>query len=120
MTPVSARKARKYFEAKLDFTTGPVELSDMIKRDENINIIDVRKSDDYAMGHIPRAVNLPEGSWNAFTGLSKDRLNVIYCYSEVCHLAASAAKFFADHDFPVMELEGGYDHWQRYDLPVEI
>jgi rhodanese-related sulfurtransferase len=118
MTLASAKKARKYFEAKLDFTTGPVELNDMINQKENINIIDVRKSDDYGRGHIPGAVNLPEESWHSLCGLSRKRVNIVYCYSEVCHLAA-AAKYFAEHNFPVMELEGGFKEWRPHNLPVE-
>ncbi|MHC4475315.1 MAG: rhodanese-like domain-containing protein [Planctomycetota bacterium] len=119
MTLVSAKKAKKYFEAKLNFTTGPVELNHMINHKENLNIIDVRKTEDYAKGHIPGAVSLPEGTWSTFSGLSRSRVNIVYCYSEVCHLAASAARFFAENDYPVMELEGGFDQWKHHNLPVE-
>ena len=119
MTVTSAKKARKFFEAKLNFTTGPVELNEMIKRGENITIIDVRGYADFAKGHIPRAISLPEEKWSTFTGLRKDRTNIVYCYSDVCHLAASAARYFAEHDFPVMELEGGFEQWHHYELPVE-
>ncbi|MHC4624286.1 MAG: rhodanese-like domain-containing protein [Planctomycetota bacterium] len=119
MTLVSTRKAKKYFEAKLNFTTGPVELNDMMNRNENIKVVDVRKTTDYAKGHIPGAINLPEDMWHTFCGLSRDRVNILYCYSEVCHLAASAARYFAEHDFPVMELEGGFDEWQHHNLPIE-
>jgi rhodanese-related sulfurtransferase len=119
MTLVDTKKATEFFEAKLNFTTGPFELSELIESDEKINIIDVRKAEDYASGHIPGAISLPKGAWTAFFGLSKDRANVVYCYSEVCHLAANAAKYFAEHDFPVMELEGGFEEWQRHGLPVE-
>jgi rhodanese-related sulfurtransferase len=119
MTIVSTKKARKYFEAKLNFTTGPTELNDMIRRKENINIVDVRKTEDYAGGHIAGAVNLPEDKWYTFGGLSREKVNIVYCYSEVCHLAAAAAKYFAENHFPVMELEGGFEEWKHYNLPVE-
>jgi len=118
MTLVSPKKAKKYFEAVLNFTTGPAELNEMITRGDNINIIDVRKTKDYETGHIPSAANLPEPQWNTFAGLTTDRVNIIYCYSEVCHLAASAAKYFAEYGFPVMVLEGGFEEWKAYNLPV--
>ena len=102
----------------MDFTTGPAELNEMINRGENINIIDVRKKDDFQTGHIPGAANLPEDEWSSFEGLTPGRVNVIYCYSEVCHLSTSAARFFAGHGFPVMELEGGFEQWNAYNLPV--
>ncbi|MHC4075272.1 MAG: rhodanese-like domain-containing protein [Planctomycetota bacterium] len=120
MMGVSAKKAKKYFEDKLNFTTGPVELNQMTERNEAINIIDVRKAEDYAKGHIPGAVNLPRERWSSFAGLTKDRVNIVYCYSEVCHLAAKAAREFAGHDFPVMELEGGFEGWQSHDMPVAV
>jgi rhodanese-related sulfurtransferase len=120
MTLVDTKKAKEFFEAKLSFTTGPFELKAQMDTDENINVIDVRHAEDYEYGHVPGAVNLPQDKWTTFSGLSKDRVNVIYCYSEVCHLAANAAKYFAEHDFPVMELEGGFEEWQRHGLPVEV
>jgi len=119
MTPADTKKATEFFEAKLNSTTGPIELDDMMRKEENINIIDVRRPEDYLNGHIPGAINLPKDEWTTFSGLSKGRVNIIYCYSEACHLAASAAKYFAEHDFPVMELEGGFEEWHRAGLPVE-
>ena len=119
MTLTSTSKATEFFRAKTEFTTGPVEVSLLIEADENINLIDVRKPEDYEKGHIPGALNLPRESWETFEGLSSDRLNVIYCYSHVCHMAAKGALFFSEHDYPVMELEGGFEEWRRHGLPVE-
>ncbi len=73
-------KAREFFEQKMTFTTGPVELNRMLK-DENINVIDVRAAEDFAKGHIPSAVNLPKDKWDSAQGLKKDKINVLYCYS---------------------------------------
>ena len=116
---ISTEKASRFFADKLEFTTGPVELYEMIRQKQNINIIDVRISEHYAMAHIPGAVNLPKEKWDTCHGLSKTSTNVVYCYSEVCHLAAAAAKIFADRGYPVIELEGGFDAWSAYDLPAE-
>ncbi|MHC4743058.1 MAG: rhodanese-like domain-containing protein [Planctomycetota bacterium] len=115
----STTKAIEFFRARMQFTTGPVELSSMIQADEHINIIDVRRPDDFEKGHIPGAINLPEESWPILEGLNRDRMNIVYCYSTVCHLAAKACLFFAEYDYPVMELEGGFEEWHRIGLPVE-
>ena len=119
MTLVSPKKASKYFRAKLDFTTGPMELNEMIKKGENVYIIDVREREDFAKGHIPNAINLPKGTWGNSSSLSREMVNIVYCYSEVCHLAAQAAGVFAEHGYSVMELEGGFEAWQHYELPIE-
>jgi len=91
----------------------------MIDRKENITIIDVRRPEDFSKGHTPGAINLPKENWTTFSGLSREKVNVIYCYSEVCHLAAAAAKYFAEHDFHVMEVQGGFEEWKLHNLPVE-
>jgi rhodanese-related sulfurtransferase len=113
-------RARAYFEDKLAFTTGPVDLDEAIKRgDPLINVVDVRRADDYAKGHIPGAVNLPKGRWDTLAGLKMGRVNVVYCYSQTCHLAANAALAFLDKGFPVMELEGGFAAWKDHGFDVE-
>ena len=119
ITMTDTSRAVRYFSAKLEFTTGPAELYTKIERGESINIIDVRKEEDYRKGHIPGAINLPKNRWGTFEGLSTDRKNIVYCYTEQCHLAASACKSFAEHGFPVMELEGGFETWKQHSLPVE-
>ena len=111
-------KAKEYFEAKMAFTTGPVELERMIRQAESINIVDLRAVEDYAKGHIPGSVNLPKDKWNSLVGLQKDKINVLYCYSQVCHLAATAAVEFAGKGYPVMELEGGFRAWKEHKLEI--
>ncbi|ULA69063.1 MAG: Sulfurtransferase [Nitrospira sp.] len=111
-------KAKEFFEAKMAFTTGPVELERMIKNKE-VNVVDVRAAEDYAEGHIPGAVNLPKDQWHSLKGLRKDKTNVLYCYSQVCHLAATAAVQFAEQGYPIMELEGGWRWWKDDGFDVE-
>src|SRR4051812_6197975 len=114
-----AQKAHEYFSKKMAFTTGPVELERMMKQGENINIVDVRAADDYAQGHIPGAMNLPKDKWSTLQGLRKDKTNVLYCYTLVCHLAAAAAVEFSAKGYPAMELEGGFQTWKEYDMEIE-
>lgn len=110
--------AKAYFESKMAFTTGPVELERSLKSGE-VNVIDVRAADDFRRGHIPGAKNLPEASWTTLQGLDSDKPNVLYCYSQVCHLAAKAAVQFTSRGYPVIELEGGFAGWKENDLPIE-
>jgi rhodanese-related sulfurtransferase len=112
-------KARVYFENKLAYTTGPVELEHALKSGGRFNVVDVRESDDFARGHIPGAINLPKENWDNATGLQKDRLNIFYCYSQTCHLATNAALRFAKEGYPVMELEGGFDGWKHHEYDIE-
>jgi rhodanese-related sulfurtransferase len=120
ITPIQdAQKARAYFENKVAFTTGPIELSRQLES-RTFNVVDVRQAEDYEKGHIPGAVNLPKDSWeNAARSLSRDKTNVVYCYSQQCHLAANACVAFASKGYPVMELEGGFETWKENELRVE-
>ena len=122
MTPTltqDATKALEFFESKVAFTTGPVELDRMIKTHADIAIIDVRAEEDYEKGHVPGAINLPKEKWGTLQGLEKNKTNVVYCYSQQCHLAANACVEFARNGYPVMELEGGFDAWKEHDLDVD-
>jgi len=116
----SAREAKKYFHDKVCFSTGPAELYQQIKQhDPSINIIDVRSGNDFEKGHIPHACSLPMNKWSTMQGLQKDKVNIVYCYHEDCHLAAKAALQFAEKGFPVMELDGGWASWQQGHFDVE-
>lgn len=112
-------RAHEFFESRLDFTRGPIELNEMIKSGEELNIVDVRRAEDFAKGHIPGAVNLPKDRWPSFKGLSKDRPNVVYCYSGVCQLSTEAARYFVEHDFPAILLTGGIEKWKAHGLSME-
>lgn len=119
----SAVSAKKYFQDKMGFTTGPVELERWVKQGQPVNIVDVRAAEDFAEGHIPGAVNVPKGQWDdpkiVKSRLRKDKINVLYCYSQVCHLAATAAVGFASKGYPVMELEGGWRWWKNDGFAIE-
>lgn len=113
-------EAKAFFEDKLQFTAGPVDLDRMMREESgDFTIIDVRAEDDYAEGHVPGAINLPEEKWGTLAGLRKNMRNVVYCYSLTCHLAARACLEFAEKGFPVIELEGGFATWKEKDFPIE-
>lgn len=113
-------RAREHFQAKVNFTTGTHEVLGLIERGGNdVAIVDVRLPSDYRAGHIPGAINLPKGRWESAKGLSKDKLHVLYCYSQTCHLAAEAAVELLKQGYRVQEMEGGYATWTAAGYPVE-
>jgi len=110
-------KAKEHFEAKLAFTTGPMELEHMM-RDGEVNVVDVRAAEDYDREHIPGSVNLPRDRWKTHEGVTKDKTNVVLCYSIVCHLAARACVELAAEGYSVMELDGGFKSYKEHKLPT--
>jgi rhodanese-related sulfurtransferase len=119
MMVVSPNKALEYFETKLEFQIDPNGLNHAIENHEEFNIIDVRDEETFRKGHIPGAINLPKDRWQSFEGLTHDKPNIIYCYSITCMLATKACKQFAHNGYPVMELFGGFEEWQKGKFPVE-
>lgn len=112
------QKAREHFAAKQSFTTGTHELAGMIDAKADVVIVDVRLPADFRKGHVPGAVNLPKGKWQTGAGLSKDKLNVLYCYNQTCHLAAAAALELLALGYPVVEMEGGFATWEANSYPI--
>lgn len=111
--------ARAYFTQKAAATTGTHELLGMIDRKEDIVIVDVRFPTDFRKSRIPGAINLPKGKWHDGAGLAKDRLNILYCYNQTCHLAAEAALELLAQGYPVVEMEGGFATWEANGYAIE-
>jgi rhodanese-related sulfurtransferase len=119
MQTQDVQAAKQYFAQKVAYTTGPFEVDGMIRRGESVTIVDVRLPRDYAQGYIPGAVNLPQGRWHTLAGVPKDRKAILYCYNQTCKLAAAAAVELASRGIAVVEMEGGFDAWERNGLKVE-
>lgn len=119
MSSYDIEDAKRFFAAKLAYTTGPHELAHMIETNQDIVVVDVRLPSDYRAGHVPGAVNLPKGTWHRPNGLRKDVVNILYCYAQTCHLAAEAAVQLAAQGYPVVEMEGGFPAWEANGGRVE-
>lgn len=114
------QRAKEFFENRIAFTVGPVELKEMIEKDRNsIEIIDVRSREYYDKGHIPSAVSIPGSEIQMHLNkLSKDKINVVYCYSQQCHLGSKTALVLLENGYPVIELEGGFNEWKNSDFDI--
>lgn len=118
--------AFRYFEAELNFTAGPGTARRVSDGREEGVIVDLRRSEHFAEGHIPGAINLPfdkydsfDGDQKEFSGLSKDKINYVYCYELLCNLSQRAAKKFAELGYPVKEIRGGYKSYEEHGYPIE-
>ena len=115
-----SKKAKEFFLNKLSFMIGPYELKEKIEENiENINIVDVRKYDDYIDGHIPFAIHVPfENLEEHLVMFEKKKVNIIYCYSAFCKLADYAAFKLAHENDPVQVLHGGFLTWEKAKMDV--
>jgi len=86
-----------------------------------VDVIVVDTAHGHSQGVLDRVqwVKIPEEEWGTARGLSRDKLNIVYCYSHVCHLGAKAALEFAIQGYPVMEMDGGFQGWKDNHLDTE-
>jgi rhodanese-related sulfurtransferase len=121
------KKAVEFFENELSFKTNPHGVKAVLEgKVKNVTIVDVRSAKDFAKGHIPGAVNIPwehhksfEGDETEFPQLRKDGHNYVYCYTLLCNLAQKAAIKFASLGYPVKEIVGGFEEWEKHKLPIQ-
>lgn len=88
---------------------------------EGAYVVDVREPYEYAMGHVPGAVNIPLGRLTAEVGkLPKDRKLVVVCASG--GRSSQASEYLVGHGFAkekVGNLEGGTYGWMSAGFEVE-
>jgi ArsR family transcriptional regulator len=89
-------------------------------RDGLVTVLDVRPEDEFAAGHLPRAVNIPLAALSKrLREIPKSREVVAYCRGPYCVLAFEAVALLRKRGFAVRRLEDGYPEWREAGLPVE-
>lgn len=84
---------------------------------DNYQLIDVRSANEYAIGHIPGAINIPLEQVESRTGdLAKNRLVVLTCQSG--QRARIAADLLAPSRSGILVLEGCTSGWRSSGLPL--
>jgi len=118
---IDSEKLEKYFKLKLAAETGPFGLKAMLDdKTVKVTVLDVRKPEDFKMGHIPGAVNIPSADLELkYKILNKKFRTVVYCYNITCFSATKAALFLAKKGYWSTQLVGGYDSYKQAGLPVE-
>jgi rhodanese-related sulfurtransferase/DNA-binding transcriptional ArsR family regulator len=82
-------------------------------------ILDVRPEDEYAAGHLPRAINIPLRELSRrLSRLPKGREIVAYCRGPYCVLAFEAVAFLRERGWKARRLEDGFPEWKAAGLPV--
>lgn len=100
----------------------PVQREDLLSRlrDGLVTVLDVRPEDEFALGHLPGALNIPLGELDRrLSELPTDREVVAYCRGPYCVLSFEAAAALRARGFNVRRLEDGFPEWKAAGLPVE-
>ncbi len=95
------------------------EFAAAVKADKKAVVLDVRRPDEFAAGHIEGAILLnflDTVSFNA--GVEKlDKSKTYYIYCRSGRRSNNAAVLMQKKGFTVFDLGGGFLSWQRYNLP---
>lgn len=89
-------------------------------KDGLVTVLDVRPSEEYAVGHIPGALNVPLNEIEQHVAnLPKEQEVIAYCRGEYCVFAFEAVAALRKKGFTARRLEEGYPEWKAAGLPVE-
>ncbi len=95
------------------------ELSQRL-RDGLVTVLDVRPEDEYAAGHVSKAINIPlRELTRRLRQIPKKREVVAYCRGPYCVLAFEAVAILRGRGFKVRRLEDGYPEWKAAGLPTD-
>jgi rhodanese-related sulfurtransferase/DNA-binding HxlR family transcriptional regulator len=109
-----------YFHARDNLE--PVSRQELLQRMRKrlITVLDVRPEDEFALGHLPGALNIPVSELEQRLGeLRKSHEIVAYCRGAYCVLSYQAVEALRRRGFKVRRLEEGYPEWRAAGLPVE-
>jgi rhodanese-related sulfurtransferase/DNA-binding transcriptional ArsR family regulator len=109
-----------YFRARDELE--PVAADELVTRlrEESVVLLDVRPEDEYGLGHLPGALNIPLRELERrLSELPRRREIVAYCRGPYCVLSFEAVAALRARGFKVRRLEEGFPEWKAAGLPIE-
>jgi ArsR family transcriptional regulator len=84
-----------------------------------VTVLDVRPEDEFALGHLPGALNIPLRALETrLSELNPAQEIVAYCRGPYCVLSYEAVAQLRARGFKVRRLEDGLPEWRAAGLPV--
>lgn len=109
-----------YFRARDELE--PVSREDLMARlhDGLVTVLDVRPEDEFNLGHVPGALNIPLAQLERhLADLPRNREVVAYCRGPYCVLSFEAVAVLRARGFKARRLVDGLPEWKASGLPVE-
>jgi ArsR family transcriptional regulator len=115
------RILRGHFHARDELE--PVSRAELAERMKQglVTVLDVRPEDEFALGHLPGARNVPLSRLKRrLSKLDRDTEIVAYCRGPYCVLSFEAVAQLRRLGFKARRLQDGLPEWKAAGLPVEI
>lgn len=112
---------RSYFHERDELE--PVSRAELVARMKQglITVLDVRPGDEFALGHLPGARNIPLSQLKRrLSRLDRGTEIVAYCRGPYCVMSFEAVALLRKRGFKARRLEDGLPEWKAAGLPVEI
>ncbi|MEY9626383.1 ArsR/SmtB family transcription factor [Sinorhizobium fredii] len=100
----------------------PVSREELLQRldDGDVTLLDVRPEDEFSLGHLPGALNVPLGKLEQrLAELPTDHEIVAYCRGPYCVLSFEAVAALRAKGYRVRRLEDGFPEWKAAGYAVE-
>ena len=100
----------------------PVSHEDLLDRtrDGLVTVLDVRPKDEFELGHLPGAVNIPLDELESRLSEIDDAQEVIaYCRGPYCVMSFEAVSALREKGFSARRMEDGIPEWRAAGLPLE-
>jgi rhodanese-related sulfurtransferase/predicted transcriptional regulator len=101
----------------------PVSREELLERSRAgaVTILDVRPEDEFALGHLPNAVNIPLRALEArLSELDHTQEVVAYCRGPYCVLSFEAVAALRARGFKARRLVDGLPEWRAAGFPVIV
>lgn len=100
----------------------PVSRKELVERLKAglVTVLDLRPEDEFALGHVPGALNIPLGDLEKrLSELDPSQEIVAYCRGPYCVLSYEAVALLRARGRKARRLEDGLPEWRAAGLPVE-
>ncbi|PBC01685.1 metalloregulator ArsR/SmtB family transcription factor [Mesorhizobium sp. WSM3860] len=115
------RIVRDCFDARDDIQPVTREELQALMRDGLVTLIDVRPADEFALGHVPGAINVPLGEIKAWSHCADPGREIVaYCRGPWCVMSFEAVAALRSVGHSARRLEDGMPEWKAAGLPVEM
>jgi len=89
-------------------------------RDGLVTVLDVRPSDEFALAHLPGAINIPVAELERRLAELPRKLEIVaYCRGPYCVLSFEAVAALRARGFKARRLEDGLPEWRAAGFPLE-